>query len=352
MKKVRIAVAGAGMIGLRHIDEIGNSQGAELACIIDPSRQVVEVAQRAGVSLYESLAACFAQETPDGVILATPNSMHAGQGLECIAAGVPVLVEKPIAHTLAEGERLVHAAESTGAKLLVGHHRAHSSILRTAVEIVNSGILGQIVAVIGSAAFYKPDSDGYFDGPFAWRRQPGGGPILINMIHEIGNLRAMAGEIVEVQALVSNAIRKFPVEDTVAITLRFANGALGTFLLSDTAASPKSWEQTSGENKAYAAYPEEDAYVIMGTGGSLAIPAMRLKLYRRKEDRSWFKPFESERVEAVHNDPLAAQIEHFVAVIRGEAKPLVSGRDGLQNLRVASAIMEAAKTGRTVTIAA
>ena len=93
------------------------------------------------------------------------------------------------------------------------------------------------VAVMGSAAFLKPDHY-YEDAP--WRKQPGGGPILLNMIHEVHNLRILCGDIVAVQAFASNAVRGFPVEDTVAINLRFANGALGTFLLSDTAACPKS----------------------------------------------------------------------------------------------------------------
>jgi predicted dehydrogenase len=159
----------------------------------------------------------------------------------------------------------------------VGHHRRHSPILHKAIEIVQSGVLGQLVAAIGCAVFYKPD--GYYDGPFAWRKEPGGGPILLNMIHEVDNLRAMVGEIVAVQAIASSAIRKFPVEDTVAINLRFENGALGAFLLSDTAASAKSWEQTSQENEAYPTYADEDAYVVMGTNGSLAVPTMRLKRY-------------------------------------------------------------------------
>jgi len=90
--------------------------------------------------------------------------------------------------------------------------------------------------------------------------------------------------------------------------------------------------------------------VIIGASGSLAVPTMRLKYYEKKEDRSWFKPFKTKTIEFERADPLARQIEHFGAVIRGEAKPLVSGRDGLQNLRLTDAIVEAAKTGKVVNV--
>ena len=351
MRKLRIAVAGAGMIGLRHIEEIRNSRSAELAAIVDIPPKAVDAAAQCGVPLYGTLAEMLAKECPDGVIVATPNRLHVAQGLECVAAGVPALIEKPVADNVADGLRLCEAAEAANVRILVGHHRRHSPILHKAVEIVRSGMLGPIVGVIGSAVFHKPGADGYFDGPNAWRREPGGGPILLNMIHEVGNLRAMVGEIVAVQAMASNATRGFEVEDTVAICLRFANGALGTFLVSDTAASPKSWEQTSQENKAYASCDDEDAYTIIGAAGSLGVPTMRLKYYERKEDRSWFKPFTTRVAPLQREDPLALQIEHFAAVIRGEAEPLVTCRDGLQNLRVTDAILEAARTGQAVSIA-
>ena len=349
MPKVRIAVAGAGLIGIRHIEEIRKCPSTELAAIVDPGPKAPEIAETERVPLYRSLAELFAEEKPDGVVLATPNHMHVEQGLDCIAAGVPCLVEKPVGHTLDEGLRLVEAAEKANHKLLVGHHRPHSPILHKAVEVVRSGVLGRIVGVIGSAVFYKPDK-GYFDPPYEWRRQKGGGPILINMTHEVGNLRAIVGEIVAVQAFSSNAARGFAVEDTVAINLQFQNGALGTFLLSDTAASARSWEQTSQENKTYPTYPDEDCYVVIGTDGSLAVPTMRLKYYKNKEDRSWWKPFDTQTIALERADPLAKQIEHFAALIRGEANPLVSGRDGLQNLRVTDAIVESAKTGKVVDV--
>jgi len=347
MKRVRIAVAGAGIIGLRHIEEIAKSRTSVLSAIVDVSPKAAEVARRSSVQLYGSLSELFAFGVPDGVVLATPNQLHVEHALECIRAGVPALVEKPIAHTLAEGIRLCEAAERANAKLLVGHHRNHSPILHKACEVISSGQLGAIVGVIGSAVFYKPD-DYYDEGP--WRSQAGGGPILINMIHEVGSLRRMVGEIVAVQAFASSATRGFAVEDTVAINLRFANGALGTFLVSDTAASARSWEQTSQENKSYPTYTDEDCYTIIGTNGSLAVPTLRIKYYEKKEDRSWWTPFRTRVVALERLDPLAEQIEHFAAVIRGEALPLVSARDGLQNLRVTEAIAEAARTGQIVNI--
>ena len=91
-----------------------------------------------------------------------------------------------------------------------------------------------------------------------------------------------------------------------------------------------------------------DCSVIAGTNGSLSVPTMRLKTYPRPEDRSWWKPFEVGAVAMVRDDPLKHQLEHFGAVIRGEADPLVSAREGLANLRVTEAIVAAARSGTTV----
>jgi predicted dehydrogenase len=349
MNKTRIAVVGAGYIGQAHIEVALRSQRCSLSAIVDPSPAAVAVAARAGVPLYPSIEALLAADRPDGLILATPNQLHVPQALQCIAAGVPILLEKPIATTVAEGEVLVRAVAETGARVLIGHHRAHSPIMARAKAVVDCGQLGKLVAVMGSAVFYKPDA--YFaDAP--WRREAGAGPILLNMIHEVHNLRMLCGDIVAVQAFASQATRGFPVEDTVAINLRFASGVLGSFMLSDTAACARSWEQTSGENKAYPSYDDEDCYVITGTNGSLSVPTMRLKTYPTPEDRSWWKSFEVGLASVVRDDPLKHQIEHFGAVIRGEAEPLVSARDGLMNLRVTEAIALAARTGTTIDIQA
>ena len=343
--RTRIAVVGAGYIGLAHIDALRASPTSSLAAIVDPSPAAKKAAAEADVPLFASIDELIRKARPDGIVLATPNQLHVPQALQCIDAELATFVEKPIAPTVAEGEELVRAVERKRARLLVGHHRAHSPIMAKAKEVVDSGVLGRLVGIMGSATFFKPEH--YFDdGP--WRKQLGGGPILINMIHEVHNLRMLCGEIVAVQAIASRAVRNFPVEDTVAINLQFANGALGSFMLSDTAACARSWEQTSQENKAYPSYEDEDCYVIAGTNGSLSVPTMRLKTYPRPEDRSWWKPFEAGRVEITRQDPIRLQMEHFGAVVRGEVEPLVSARDGLANLRVTEAITRAAATGELV----
>ena len=138
--------------------------------------------------------------------------------------GIPVLVEKPIADTLDAALALADASEAAGVPVLVGHHRRHNPIVRKAREIVQSGALGRLTAVSATWLVCKPDD--YFD--VAWRREPGGGPILINLIHDIDNLRFIAGDIAAVQGMTSSARRGFPVEDTAALLLRFRDGALGT----------------------------------------------------------------------------------------------------------------------------
>jgi predicted dehydrogenase len=341
---VRIAVAGAGLIGQRHIEEVDASSDAQLASIVDPGPAAAEVAEKFGVPLYRSLAELFETDKSDGVILATPNQLHVQGGLECVAAGVPVIVEKPIGDSVEGATRLVEVAEAARVPLLTGHHRNYSPIMAKAREIVASGVLGPIVAVVGTALFYKPDD--YFDVGGGWRREPGGGPILLNLIHEVNNLQSLVGDVVRVQATTSNSTRGFPVEDTAAMVFTFANGALGTFLLSDTAASARSWEQTSQENLSYPSYPDEDAYHIAGTTGSLSVPTMRLKVFGGT--RSWWEPFETSTMELERSDPLANQVKHFAAVIRGEAEPICSGRDGLKTLQVVDAVVESARTGRPV----
>jgi predicted dehydrogenase len=237
--------------------------------------------------------------------------------------------------------------------MLVGHHRRHSAVLQAASKALRDGVCGRLVSLMGSAQFYKPRS--YFESGL-WRKNKGGGPILINLIHEMDNLRFLCGEVVAVQAMASNAVRGFEVEDTAVITLRFVGGALGSFTLSDTAVSPRSWEHTSGENPDYPHQPEQDCYFITGTHGAMAVPTLQTWRYpsdgidAADDARSWFKPFERAQLALNAVDPMATQLDHFCDVLERKATPLVTVEDALQSLRVVEAVRQSVELGAEVTL--
>jgi predicted dehydrogenase len=193
--------------------------------------------------------------------------------------------------------------------------------------------------------FWLMKPDNYFD--VAWRREAGAGPILTNLIHDVDLLRYLCGEVEAVQALTSNAVRGHAIEETAVVLLRFANGALGTINVSDSIVAPWSWEHTTGENPVYPR-TDQSCYMIGGTLGSLTIP--KLEVWHDNGRRDWWQPIEASRIFAPDKDPLPLQIQQFCRVIRGEQAPLVSGREGLQSLKLIAAITAAAKTGKQVTV--
>ena len=348
---IRLAVVGAGLIGRRHIELIQANPRTTLCAVVDPTPAAQVFAQTLAVPCFTGLEELFGSTiaAPDGIIIATPNHLHVAGALFCIQHGVPAIIEKPVADTLATGRQLIAALATSPVPMLVGHHRRHSSTLKLARRVIQSGELGRVVTVMGSAQFYKPDS--YFEQG-AWRSQIGGGPILINLIHEIDNLRYLCGEIESVHAIASNAVRDFAVEDTAVMTLKFTSGTLGTFTLSDTAAAPRSWEQTSGENADYPRYPTEDCYFIAGTQGSIAVPTLRTWSYPASgSDAGWWTPFVEETLSLLAVDPLAAQLDHFCDLIQGKVTPIITVADALQSLLAVEAVQQSIATGKTVTLA-
>ncbi|RDJ23203.1 gfo/Idh/MocA family oxidoreductase [Bosea caraganae] len=341
--KLQIALIGAGLIGRAHLTRIESSADCELAAICDPSEAAQALAAERGARWFPSQREMLALIKPDGAITATPNALHVPGAVDCLEAGVPVLVEKPLAESVAAAQRLVEAQARTGIAVLAGHHRRHNPIVKEARRIVQSGEIGRLVAVNALFLIKKPDD--YFD--VAWRREPGGGPVLINLIHDIDNLRFICGEIDSVQAMASNATRGFPVEDTAALIFRFANGALGTATVSDATPSPWSWELSSGENTAYP-QREGHCYLIAGSEGSLSLP--KLEHWHHEGRAGWWEPLSQADRSVAPVEPLAEQLRHFCAVIRGTEQPITSAADAARTLAVVEAVAEAARTGGTVAL--
>jgi len=347
MRAVRILVVGAGAIGRAHAERLAkNPDDARLAGVVDPAPAAREWAQSLGAPIYGDLAAALAADRPDAAIIATPNDTHLLLSLVLLEHKIPVLVEKPIASTVVEAETLTAASRAEGVPVLVGHHRRHNPIIRAARRILDQGRLGRLVSVTALATFLKPEP--YFD--FEWRRhKPGGGPILINLIHDIDLVRHLCGEIVSVQALASNATRGFAVEDTAAAVMQLDNGALVTLALSDTAAAPWNWDLSAGESAHYPPQPmHANSHFICGTEGALTLP--HLEYWRYDGAKGWHCPLSASLQPHDGDNPYDAQIAHFCRVARGEEAPLVSAEDGMLTLRATLAVREAAETGRLINL--
>ncbi len=339
---VRLALLGAGLIGHRHAQAISAADGVELVAVVDPDPVGGCVAQQHGIASYRSLPTLLGSGTKiDGVIVATPNQTHEQLTLACIDARLAVLVEKPLADTLSAAENIRQASESSGIPVLVGHHRRYNGVLEKARELVDSGSLGRITSVQSVTWLFKPEE--YFQAE--WRRRSGAGPVSINLIHDIDALRYLCGEVASVQAMTSNAVRGFEVEDSAAILLRFVSGALGTMSVSDTIVAPHSWELTAGENPMYPA-TDESCYQIGGTHGSLSLP--NLTLWTQSGERSWSHPISGTRVPLTNEDPLIRQVTHFADVIRARVTPRVTAADGVANQRILQAIADSSKNQMTV----
>lgn len=348
MQPARIVVVGPGLMGMKHIAMVKEHPSAELVGIVQPDPvHSRELSGRFGLPVFGDIDTCLDVLQPDGVILSSPNCFHFAQATTCIQRDVAVLIEKPITASVAEAIALVSLVEERRVPVIVGHHRAHSSLVKAAKAVIEGRRLGRLVAFQGSAVFRKPDA--YFaEAP--WRALEGGGPILINLIHEVGLMRTLIGNIEAVQAMTSSRMRQHAVEDTAAVNLLFEGGCLGTFLLSDAGASARSWEQTTGENPAFFRSPGETCYTITGETGTLHFPSMRLESFVTREEASWMNAFHTEIYPVDIRDPLSAQLENFIGVIRGEENAVVTPREGLENLRVIEAIQQSAATGKVVAV--
>ena len=341
----RLALLGAGLIGREHAKLVAAHPGAMLVAVADPSPDAPAYAEAKGLQHFADYEAMLDAIRPDAAIVALPNQLHLPAGLACLGRGIPCLMEKPVADTVAAARELAETSEAVGVPVLVGHHRRHSPDIAEARRLVQDGALGELVTVSGMCLFNKHTD--YFDA--AWRREPGGGPLLINLIHDIDSLRFICGEIESVQAFASSGARGFAVEDTASVTLRFANGALGTFIISDSVVSPWSWEFTSGQALYFP--PQSGAYLFLG-GRTASLSVSDMRLWRHgKPDGDWRDPVLPEVQELPATRAYDNQLDHFLAVAAGRAAPLITARDGMLTLAATLAVAEAARTGGRVDVA-
>jgi predicted dehydrogenase len=345
-KRVRLASIGAGMIGHVHAEIASGVEECEYVALCDADASKAKMAEKLGVEYYGDFREMIERETLDGVIISLPNEQHEPVGSACAEKGLHIMMEKPIASTIDDAEKLIRSARSNQIKLLIAHHRRFNPMVVATRDMVRGGELGEIVGISILWCMYKPKE--YFEaGP--WRKQKGGGPILINTIHEIDNLRFIYGEITRVYAETSNKIRKFEVEDTVSVSLRFKDGTPASILMSDAAPSLWGYECTMGENPFFF-HTEGNIYHYLGTKASLTFPGMLKVYYADPTKVGWQHPLTTEQLPIKSKDPYPDQLRHFCRVIRGEQTPRTSGEDALQSLRVAMAVHESGLTHQPIEV--
>ena len=340
---VRLGIVGVGTIGLRHLQIARAAERCRVVALADPDPNLAEMASDTGVRSYSSYIEMLDKERLEGVVVAAPTQLHAEIGLELVRRRIPMLMEKPFTDTVESGLALTAAGASANVPISVGHHRRFDPALAEARRILENGEIGRLIGVSGLWAVRKEDS--YFD--IEWRRSPGGGPLMINLIHDIDMLRHLCGEVESVYAETTSRNRSLAVPDSGAILLRFVSGVLATISFSDTTPSPWGWERGTGDNQAVPP-SGENCYYFCGSAGSFEFPRIRVWRHAPGGEPGWNRPIVSQDRPVAPRAALNAQLRNFCEVVRGEAEPLVGPRDALATVAAAQAVQSAARAGEPV----
>lgn len=234
---VRFGILGAGMVAEYHRRAIEQSTaaGARLACVshYDPSR-FDDIAERFGVRCLDE-EALLANPDVDAVCICTPSGQHAAQAIACARAGKHVLVEKPMALSMPDAERMIQACDDAGVKLGVVYQRRFDPVFQAVSRAISDGGLGAVTMAVLSLPYFRGQT--YYDSA-PWRGTwalDGGGVLMNQGIHLVDLLVWYLGDPVDVCARAGTLQRDVEVEDVAGATLRFANGAVASIAATTTA---------------------------------------------------------------------------------------------------------------------
>ncbi|TCO36035.1 putative dehydrogenase [Kribbella steppae] len=342
---MKFAVVGAGVIGETHARLITSLPGeAELVAVVDveADRAAAMSSKYGGEPMTELEKAC-ARPDIDAVSICLPSGLHADAAITALEAGRHVVVEKPIDVTLAAADRLIDVEQRTGLTVAVISQRRFQHAPAFVHQAVAEGRLGRITAGIAESAFWR--SQEYYDSG-GWRGTvalDGGGALMNQGIHVVDLLLWMLGEPVEVQAYSDLlAHERIDVEDTVAATVRFRSGAIGS-IVATTAAYPGRPVRLSVYGDRGSAVIEQDDLVAFDTAdGEPADQARSAQPVADGEPAA--EASVSRSVADAHRD----QYLDFIAAVRDGRPPSIGTQDARRALEVVLGIYESARTGGPV----
>jgi predicted dehydrogenase len=333
---VRFALCGTGFIARLHAGAIASTEGAELAAVHNhrPESLAAFTADHpVGLATTDWRELVHAVEAGqvDVAIVGTPNTLHADQAVALMEAGAHVLVEKPMAVSVAEAERMVEAAGRTGRALLTGHMWRFDPDARWLRGQVASGALGRVIRTrsLGVHTWWGPS------GWFAQRSLAGGGALADMGIHAIDTTRYLLGDPqpVRVTARIGTYYGTYDVDDTAVLLVDWEDGT--------TSQVEAGWWQVQSDGP-------EAATRLHGTRafGSLFPTLVTRELEDETVEQRTPPPFER----TDHCDPrlYAGQVAHAAAVARGETAPENGPDVGLTAVRIMEAAYRSAETGQEV----
>ncbi len=329
---VGFAILGAGMIAHYHAMAITQTPGARLIAFghPDPARGAA-IAAKFGVPCMPNLDELLALPDMEALCICTPSGLHAAQAIQAAKAGKHVLVEKPLALTLADADAMIATCAEAGVRLGVALQRRTDPVFRAVRAAITAGAVGR--PVLGTVAIPYLRGQDYYDSA-GWRGTwalDGGGVLMNQGIHIVDLLLWYLGEIDTVQAHSATLAHDIEVEDVIVATLRFTSGALGS-IAATTAAAPGFAHQLA----------------IYGDRGSIQIAGEHI--VRWEVDAPPPEPITSGVLDAgsgsrpggIDVAGHARLIADMVESIRGERAPLVTGSEGRRSLAAVLAIYDAA----------
>jgi UDP-N-acetyl-2-amino-2-deoxyglucuronate dehydrogenase len=335
---VGFGILGAGVAARYHKQAIeGNhEQGARLVGVAhyDPTR-FEDVSAEFGVPCMGQ-DDLLARPDVDVVCICTPSGQHAEQTIAAARAGKHVLVEKPMALTLADADAMIEACARAGVLLGVALQRRAEAQFQRVREAIAAGSLGELTLGVVTLP-YRRTGDYYAQA--AWRgtwEMDGGGVLMNQGIHLVDLLIWTMGDPVAVQAYSATLHHAIQVEDTLAATLRFPNGALATITATTTTAP---------------GFPHR--LELYGTGGGIQIEGETIRRWETVREGAVPPPEAQQAVNAgAGSDPTGIQPAGHILLVRDflqalrEGRPApVDGAEGRRSLAAVLAIYEAAAAG-------
>ncbi|MCC6180185.1 MAG: Gfo/Idh/MocA family oxidoreductase [Chloroflexi bacterium] len=334
---VGFAILGAGMIAEYHQKaiEAAADLGARLVAIghYNPDR-FAEVSARFGVPCLTE-AEILARADVDVVCIATPSGQHPAQSIAAARAGKHVLVEKPMALTLADADAMIAAAREAGVQLGVILQRRAEPVFRRARAAIQAGDLGELTLGLITMPYFRPQR---YYGQAAWRgtwAMDGGGVLMNQGIHIVDILVWLMGDPVEIQATGGTLQRAIEVEDTVSATLRFANGARATVTATTTAAP---------------GFPHR--IEVYGTGGAIQLEGESVVRWTLVDpSTAQVEPLPPTGAagagggadpRGISTGPHGVIVREFVEALRDGRPPVIDGQEGRRGLAAVLGIYEAA----------